>query len=107
MAGTRAGLSILTPNEDWVQEQVASSEFASRLLSSRGKCKPAQFLCAQGFGHVFKCSPVIPNPNPAQFLRAHSYRHILKHSSVFLNASPAHLFRTLVFGYSFKAPSPP
>ena len=30
MAGTRASLSISTPNEEWIQEQIASGEFASR-----------------------------------------------------------------------------
>ena len=30
MAGTRASLSISTPNENWIQGQIASGEFASR-----------------------------------------------------------------------------
>lgn len=30
MAGTRASLSISTPNEDWIQSQIASGEFSSR-----------------------------------------------------------------------------
>ena len=30
MAGKRASLSISTPNEDWIQGQIASGEFASR-----------------------------------------------------------------------------
>ena len=30
MAGTRASLSISTPNEDWIQAQIASGEFSSR-----------------------------------------------------------------------------
>ena len=30
MAGTRASLSISTPNEKWIQGQIASGEFASR-----------------------------------------------------------------------------
>ena len=30
MAGTRASLSISTPNEEWIQSQIASGEFSSR-----------------------------------------------------------------------------
>ena len=30
MAGTRASLSISTPNEEWIQTQIASGEFSSR-----------------------------------------------------------------------------
>ena len=30
MAGTRASVSISTPNEKWIQAQIASGEFASR-----------------------------------------------------------------------------
>jgi len=30
MAGTPASLSISTPNENWIQGQIASGEFASR-----------------------------------------------------------------------------
>lgn len=30
MAGTRASLSISSPNEAWIQAQIASGEFASR-----------------------------------------------------------------------------
>ncbi len=30
MAGTRASLSISTPNEEWIQAQINSGEFASR-----------------------------------------------------------------------------
>lgn len=30
MAGTRASLSISTPNEEWIQSQIQSGEFASR-----------------------------------------------------------------------------
>ncbi len=30
MAGTRASLSISTPNEEWIQAQIASGEFSSR-----------------------------------------------------------------------------
>lgn len=30
MAGTRASLSISTPNEDWIQSQITSGEFSSR-----------------------------------------------------------------------------
>lgn len=30
MAGTRASLSISVPNEAWIQERIASGEFASR-----------------------------------------------------------------------------
>ena len=30
MAGTRASLSISAPNEEWIQAQIASGEFASR-----------------------------------------------------------------------------
>jgi len=30
MAGTRASLSISTPNEEWIQSQINSGEFSSR-----------------------------------------------------------------------------
>ena len=30
MAGTRASLSISTPNEEWIKSQIASGEFSSR-----------------------------------------------------------------------------
>lgn len=30
MVGTRASLSISSPNENWIQEQISSGEFASR-----------------------------------------------------------------------------
>ncbi len=30
MAGTRASLSLSTPNEEWIQGQIASGEFSSR-----------------------------------------------------------------------------
>ena len=30
VAGTRASLSISTPNEEWIQSQIASGEYASR-----------------------------------------------------------------------------
>ena len=30
MAGTRASLSISTPNEEWIQAQIKSGEFSSR-----------------------------------------------------------------------------
>ena len=30
MAGTRASLSLSTPNDEWIQGQIASGEFASR-----------------------------------------------------------------------------
>ena len=30
MAGTRASLSISTPNEEWIQAQIASGEYSSR-----------------------------------------------------------------------------
>ena len=30
MAGTRASLSISTPNEEWIQAQIESGEFSSR-----------------------------------------------------------------------------
>ncbi len=30
MAGTRASLSITTPNEEWIQGQIDSGEFSSR-----------------------------------------------------------------------------
>ena len=30
MAGTRASLSLSTPNEEWIQSQISSGEFSSR-----------------------------------------------------------------------------
>ncbi len=30
MAGSRASLSLSTPNDEWIQGQIASGEFASR-----------------------------------------------------------------------------
>ncbi|MXZ80571.1 MAG: CopG family transcriptional regulator [Gammaproteobacteria bacterium] len=30
MAGTRASLSLSTPNAEWIQEQISSGEFSSR-----------------------------------------------------------------------------
>jgi len=51
MAGTRASLSISTPNESWLQSQIDSGEFASRsevvndlIRRAREKEREAEFI---------------------------------------------------------------
>ncbi|MCG7971918.1 MAG: CopG family transcriptional regulator [Candidatus Thiodiazotropha taylori] len=51
MAGNRASLSILTPNESWLQAQIDSGEFASRsevvndlIRKAREKDREAEYI---------------------------------------------------------------
>ncbi len=51
MAGTRASLSISTPNESWLQAQIDSGEFASRsevvndlIRKAREKDREAEYI---------------------------------------------------------------
>ncbi|MEW8323740.1 MAG: CopG family transcriptional regulator [Candidatus Thiodiazotropha taylori] len=51
MAGTRASLSISTPNESWLQSQIDSGEFASRsevvndlIRKAREKDREAEYI---------------------------------------------------------------